>query len=246
MLADAKPFDEADFEAPPLDEAELPRLADELLRDDEDPFDAPLLVLEFPLDEEDPLIEERFPPEDEESLLNPVELRFVADLEAPPFDELLEDVPFDDDFFVALRPAPFDAKLRRPDDPELPREEEDLDEELLPEALFLPAIFLEATFDEPPRPEDDLEVALLDVPPLEEEPFLEALLLLPPRLAPFELDDLDAPLDEAPRPEDDFEELFLEAPFLEALFEELRPEDLLAPFFAAAFFVAFAMLMGFK
>jgi hypothetical protein len=243
---------------PATEEEPLPLPEDaELL--DEAPLDE-LFLEALPFDEEEPPLEELFPFEDDEPLLDADDppprldadlevLRAADDFDGAPFLK----APLDEAFFVAPPLLLFDAALPRFD--ALLRDE-DFDVEPLLDELFLLAPFLDAAFEKAPRPAD-LEVPFFDAPllALEEEPFddapflevlfLEAVLLLVPRLAPFELDDLEAPFLEAPRPADDFDEApFLEALFLEALLEELPLEDLLAPFFEAAFFVDFAMLMG--
>jgi hypothetical protein len=171
-----------------------------------------------------------------------------ADLDAPPRDDLDAaprdadlDAPPREDFDAAPRDADLDA-------PPLV----DLDATLLD--LEAPP---RVDFDAPPL--EDLP-ADLDAPPLEDfvaafDPPRAELLLAAALLLPFDVpfEDLDAPFEEPPRPEeepprpeddpplDDFD-----APFLEADFEELRPELLLADFLEAAFLVDFAMLMVFR
>jgi hypothetical protein len=188
-----------------------------------------------------------------------------ADLDAPPredFDAAPRDADLDapprEDFDAAPRDADLDAPPREDFDA-APRDA-DLD---APPLVDLDATLLDleapprVDFDAPPL--EDLP-ADLDAPPLEDfvaafDPPRAELLLAAALLLPFDVpfEDLDAPFEEPPRPEeepprpeddpplDDFD-----APFLEADFEELRPELLLADFLEAAFLVDFAMLMVFR
>ena len=256
LLADAKPrlalppFDEELLEEEePLDELLDPLFVDtELL--EEDPLElleAPPFFAAPPFDEEDPPLEE--PPLDIMPPLLEEEL-FVPDLEAPPFDALLE--PFD-----ALLEPPFDeaAPLELDFDPPLlllPLRLEDppLEDDWLPPRLEANDfdVDLEAPFELPFAADFDPPFAApLDedfAPPLDDDfdapPFEEDL------VAPLEPDFVALP----PRPEEPPDaapprlEEDLVAPFFAAPFDdELPPELLEAPFFAAAFLVDVAMLL---
>ncbi len=176
-------------------------------------------------------------------------------------DDLDEEEPLrlaDEPVFVALRPLPDDflAALFLGADffeaPFLlaaffdapPREDEPLEDP--------PREFLEAAFLLAPLLEDfdaaffaiGLLAALFLAPLFLAELFLEAVLLEAPfLLATFEellLPEVELRFeDEDPRPD-----AFLAALFLAGAFDEdLPPEDLLPPFFAAAFLVDFAILI---
>lgn len=188
-------------------------------------------LFEDPLRLPDALLRDALLPFDEDPLLDAL---LVFNAEEPP--------RLDDDLEALFLAAPFLAAAPRlfeelPRPPELPPR---FDEELFLAALFLAAPFLAAPFLAAPPRFDDLDAPLREEEPLEEVPFLAA----PFFAAPFEPEDLEEDLEDPPRA-DDLEELFLAAPFLEAPFLEALPEDLEPPFFEAAFFVDFAMLMGF-
>ncbi|MEJ7913644.1 MAG: hypothetical protein WKF70_10855 [Chitinophagaceae bacterium] len=199
------------------EEVLAPPRADEPLEAEDLPEDlvAPrLLPLDDPFEEVFPLFEAAF--EELRFACEPVLPPLRPDLAAPDFDEAFELEPVE----LPRPPADLDAAL------EVPRPEAFfapvLDALLRPDDLLAPD--LEAVFEPvlrpvvPPRPEDFDEPLVADF----EARFDEDL------VAPFDVD-FDAVL------------LPLAVPF-EELFEAGRPPELLpAVFFAAAFFVAFAM-----
>ena len=110
------------------------------------------------------------------------------------------------------------------------------DEPPLLEVLRPPPELLEAVLEPPRLADGRLEEELLDAE-LRLAELFDAPLLAPPRL----LELLPPPLleDEPPRLDEDLDAPFLDAPFDEDL---PPPEDLLPPFFAAAFLVDFAIV----
>jgi hypothetical protein len=256
----ALPLDDVLLDEEPPREEEDPPLVDAPLDED---LDAPPLA-DDPLDDEDldaPPLEEVLleddldaPPLEDVLLDDVLDAPLEDDLDAPPLDAdffeavLLEDVPLDDD----LDAPPLEAVLL--------------------DVVFLDAPPLDVDFEAPPL-EDVLLDDDLDAPPLfevvlrpaedlfdAEELLLPLVEALPPLAATLErvrlLADANPLLAEDDFLEAPFEDDFFVAPFellLEELprEEELRPldelleEDLLPELLLAAFFVAFAMLMGF-
>lgn len=253
LLADANPFDDAPFleevvddDDPLLLPDEPPRVVEELFGlelplEDALPFDEdePLLSAELFVADEPPLLEALRPPDEllAAVFLAAVPLDAVPFLEAVLDDEPLDAPPLDEDVDAPPRLL---EELRPEELP--PRPDDFFAADFLLAALLALTPLLEEVLEALPLA-DDLDA------PFDDAPFLEAPLdddlLALPRLAPFEPDDLDAALEELPRPDvlldDDFldEDFLEETPLAEDLFEELPP------FLAAAFFVAFAMLMRF-